>query len=103
MGTREYYMDMLKQHADEVQARFGITSMRMFGSVARNEHSDGSDVDLFVTMPPQFYNYIAASQYLQGLLGCNVDLIRSHKNLRPFFKKQIEEDGVDVFTAGAGH
>ena len=103
MGTREYYIDKLKQHADELQTRFGITSMRMFGSVARNEHSDGSDVDLYVTMPPKFYNYIAASQYLQGLLGCHVDLISNHKNLRPFFKKQIEKDGVDVFTEAASY
>ena len=71
--------------------------MRLFGSVARDSHKEGSDVDLFVTMPPKFYNYIEASQYLKGLLGCEVDLIANHRHIRPFFKKQIEQDGIDIF------
>jgi predicted nucleotidyltransferase len=50
-------------------------------------------------MPPNFYDYILASQYLEELLGCEVDLIRDHKNLRPFFRNQIEQDGINVFTA----
>ena len=40
-----------------------------------------------------------AAQYLEELLGCSVDLISDHKNLRPFFKEQIERDGIDIFTA----
>ena len=46
--------------------------MRLFGSVARNEHREGSDVDIYVTMPPKFFNYIQAAQYLEELLGCSV-------------------------------
>ena len=72
--------------------------MRMFGSVARNEHKEDSDIDLFVTMPSKFFNYIAASQYLEEILGCGVDLISNHRNIRPFFKQQIKQDGVDIFS-----
>ena len=79
--------------------RFGITSMRLFGSVARGDQHEGSDIDLFVTMPPKLYNYIEAAQYLEQLLGCSVDLIRDHQHLRPFFRQQIERDGIDIFTA----
>jgi hypothetical protein len=50
-------------------------------------------------MPPKLYNVILASQYLEELLGCSVDLIQDHKNLRPFFRQQIEKDGIDIFTA----
>ena len=99
MRTREEYIGLLVAHAEELQARFGITSMRLFGSVARGDHHEGSDVDIFVTMPPKFFNYIEATQYLELLLGCHVDLISDHKNLRPFFKKQIEQDGINIFTA----
>lgn len=70
--------------------------MRLFGSVARDEHEDGSDVDLYVTMPPKLYNHVAAALYLEELLGCNVDLVQEHRNLRPFFRKQIERDGINV-------
>lgn len=93
------YIDIIRSHSTELQQQFGITSMRLFGSVARNEHREGSDVDIYVTMPPKFFNYIQAAQYLEELLGCSVDLISDHKNLRPFFKEQIERDGIDIFTA----
>lgn len=99
MRTTEEYIGLLVAHAEELQTRFGITSMRLFGSVARGDHHEGSDVDIFVTMPPKFFNYIEAAQYLEQLLGCHVDLISDHKNLRPFFKKQIEQDGINIFTA----
>ena len=95
MRTSKEYIDLLKEHVPELQERFGITSMRLFGSVARGDHHEGSDIDLFVTMPP----FICAAQYLEELLGCKVDLIQDHPNIRPFFKQQIEQDGIDILTA----
>ena len=99
MRTAQEYIDLIRAHSTELRERFGITSMRLFGSVARGQHHEGSDIDLFVMMPPKFYNHILAAQYLEDLLGCPVDLIQDHKNLRPFFKEQIEKDGIDIFTA----
>ena len=98
MRSSQEYIDIIRKHSAELHEQFGITSMRLFGSVARNEHHEGSDVDLFVTMPPKFFNYILAVQYLEQILGCSVDMIQDHKNLRPFFREQIEHDGVDIFT-----
>lgn len=97
MRTTEEYIDLIRNHSPELQQRFGITSMKIFGSVARGEHHDGSDIDLFVTMPPKFYNHILAAQYLEELLGCKVDLIQDHYNLRPFLRQQIEHDGITIF------
>ncbi len=101
MRTRKEYMDIIRSHADELQSRFGITSMMLFGSVARNEHHEGSDVDLFVTMPPKFMNHIAAAQYLKELLGSDVDLIQEHNYMRSFFRKQIEKDGIIIIPTTA--
>ena len=98
MKSRGEYIQIIKAHAPELQSRFGIQSMSLFGSVARNEQHEGSDIDLFVKMPPKFFNYIEASEYLRKLLGCDVDLISDHRNLRPFFRKQIELDGINIFT-----
>ena len=96
MKTRNEYINLIRSHADELKNKFGITSMSLFGSVARDEHHEGSDVDIFVVMPPKFYNHVAAALYLEELLGCNVDLIQEHRNIRPFFKQQIERDGIRV-------
>jgi len=98
MRTSQEYINIIRQHSSELKEQFGITSMKLFGSVARGEHHEGSDIDLFVTMPSKFFNYILAAQYLEGILGCHVDLIQDHKNIRPFFKEQIERDGINIFT-----
>ena len=94
MKTSQEYIRIIQEHQPELQQRFGITSMRIFGSVARGEQKEGSDIDLFVTMPPKMFNYIEAAQFLEQLLGCSVDLIRDHQNLRPFFRQQINKDGI---------
>ena len=99
MKTSQEYIRIIQEHQPELQQRFGITSMRLFGSVARGEQKEGSDIDLFVTMPPKMFNYIEAAQFLEQLLGCSVDLIRDHQNLRSFFRQQINKDGIDIFTA----
>ena len=78
MKTSQEYIDLIREHRSELFEQFGITSMHLFGSVARGEQHEGSDVDLFVTMPPKMFD---------------------HQNLRPFFRQQIERDGIDVFTA----
>ena len=99
MKTSQEYIELLKEHLPELQERFGITSMRLFGSVARGDHHEGSDIDIFVSMPPKFFNYIEAAQYLEDVLGCKVDLICNHSNIRPFFRQHIEQDGIDILTA----
>ena len=98
MRSSQEYIDIIRKHSPELKKQFGITSMRMFGSVARNEHHEGSDIDLFVTMPPKFFNYILAVQYLEDLLGCPIDMVQDHRNLRPFFREQIERDGINIYT-----
>lgn len=97
MRTRQEYVDILRHNSKELESKFGITYMRMFGSVAKEQHHSGSDIDLFVTMPANAYNLCAAADYLESLLGCDVDLIRRHRNMRPFFFQQIQKYGIDVF------
>ena len=96
MKTRSEYIELIKSHTDELKRRFGITSLSIFGSVARDEHREGSDVDIYVTMPPKFYNHVAAAMYLEELLESKVDLIQEHRGIRPFFRKQIETDGIRI-------
>jgi len=76
--TRQEYIDILKSHADVLRTNYGISYMRLFGSVAKDEHHGDSDIDLFVVMP-------------------SVDLIRKHNNMRPFFLNQINKYGIDIF------
>jgi predicted nucleotidyltransferase len=97
MKTRQEYIDILKSHADELRTNYGITHMKLFGSVAKESHHSGSDVDIFVVMPAKAYLVCAAADHLESILGTNVDLIRKHSNMRPFFLDQINKYGIDIF------
>lgn len=97
MKTTQEYVDLLRSHADVLQREYGITSMILFGSVARGEHHEGSDVDVFVEMPPNLQSVGGAYIYLQKLLGCDVDLVRNHDHIAPLFRKKVGQYGVSIF------
>lgn len=97
MKSTQEYIDLLRAHASELQSRFGISSMCLFGSVARGEQKEGSDIDVFVEMPATLQQYGGAQLYLEDLLGCSVDLIRKHKYLNRLFIKQINKDAISIF------
>jgi len=60
--------------------------MTLFGSLARNEQHEGSDVDVCVDMVPNLFNRAGVKIYLQELLGCNVDVVRMRDGLSQIFK-----------------
>lgn len=97
MKSRKEYIDALATHADDMHSLFGVSSMRLFGSVARNEHKDGSDIDVCVDMPPRILKLVGLTTYLETLLGCKVDVIRNHSNMNPYLKEEIEKDGLYIF------
>ena len=90
-------MELLKSNVLELKERFGVRSFRIFGSVARNEQSEGSDVDVCVEMAPDVYLLVALKQFLEKLLGCSVDVVRMHRNMNKLLLNQIERDGIYVF------
>ena len=96
--NRNECISLLRLSSDVLKNEYGITSLRLFGSVARNEQNDASDVDVLVeTQTPNPFILIAAKDYLTQVMGCPVDIIRSHRNLNPRLKRRIERDGVTVF------
>lgn len=97
MKSTQEYIALLKQHAPLLKSRYGMTSMSLFGSVARGEQTEGSDVDVLVDMPATLRGVGGANDYLEDLLGCHVDMIRNHNRLTPFFRKQVERDGITIF------
>ena len=72
--------DLLEQNRDEIlrlAARYGATDVRVFGSVARGEAHEGSDVDFLVRMEPgrSIFDLAALVAELETLLGRPVDVV----------------------------
>lgn len=75
---------------------FGVKSLRLFGSVSRNEQKEGSDVDICVDMEPKMFLVVRLKRFLENLLECSVDIVRMHKHINPFLLKEIEHDGIYI-------
>jgi predicted nucleotidyltransferase len=77
----------INQHREELQIMEG-RSLDLFGSVASDEAHLGSDVDVLVDLsfPTGLIKFIGIQHYLEGLLGCKVDL-----GTRDMVKKPIRE------------
>ena len=78
MPTREEILGLLRERRDEMQMRFSVRSIGLFGSFARDATTDGSDIDLLVDLEkPTFDHYMDLKFYLEGLFGRSVDLVLS--------------------------
>lgn len=98
MINRAECIKKLKACKNVVTEKFGVHSMRLFGSVARNEQNESSDVDICVEMEPSLLRRSGLKIYLEELLNCKVDVLRIHKNMDSYLTKQIEKDGILIFN-----
>ncbi len=98
MINRAECIRKLKASRNVVTDRFGVRSMRLFGSVARNEQNESSDVDICVEMEPSLLRRSGLKIYLEELLNCKVDVLLIHKNMDSYLAKQIDRDGILIFN-----
>ena len=96
MKTTQEYIDIIKEHSDELRTKFGIRSLRLFGSVSRGEQHEGSDIDVCVEMEPTLYLIVRLKRFLEQILHCTVDIVRMHKHINPYLLSNIERDGIYV-------
>jgi len=89
----------LREHRDELRERFGVHSLALFGSVARDDAGESSDVDLLVEFdrPVGLLHLIGTEQHLQAMLGvAKVDLVL-RDDVIPELKDPILSEAIDVF------
>ncbi len=85
--TRDRALTILREHEAELKAK-GVAHLRLFGSVARDEATDDSDVDIIVDFEPQIEMtwslLFGTEQDLSAILGTDVDMSRE-----AFMKERI--------------
>ena len=97
MLDRAQTIEKLQSSRQYLSEHYGVSSMLLFGSVARNEQKEDSDVDVCVEMKPNLFKQAGVKVYLQELLGCSVDVVRLRENMNQLFKQQIQKYGIRVY------
>ncbi|AFZ56731.1 nucleotidyltransferase family protein [Anabaena cylindrica FACHB-243] len=93
---RETLIAFLKAHGAEIRG-YGVKSLALFGSVARDEATAKSDIDLLVEFEGKvtFDCYMDLKFFLEDSLGCPVDVV-SKKMLKPQIRDAVETEAIYV-------
>ena len=95
---RDEVLRILTAHREELRREYGVKSLALFGSAARNEATEASDVDLLVEFDRQIglLHLIGTEQRLEDLLGIKVDLVLRRAVL-PELRDRILSEAVNAF------
>jgi len=94
--TKTNILNYLKEHYQEFKIKYQVEKIGLFGSYARGEATQESDIDIFVTMKPSLFDMVAIKEQIESDLHTKVDIIRDHKNIKPFFLQMIQKDIIYV-------
>lgn len=93
---RDEALAALKSQREILQTKFGVTRLGIFGSVARDEASELSDLDVVVEMAPDLFMMVHLKEHLQDTLKIPVDIVRYRQNMNSFLKQRIDREAVYV-------
>ncbi|EHP88258.1 nucleotidyltransferase family protein [Methanotorris formicicus] len=98
MKTLSEIKEILRKHKKELKDRYKVKSIAIFGSYARGEQKETSDIDILVEFyeTPDYLKFFELEDYLSNLLGIQVDLVIKGTIKNPYIKKSIEEDLIYV-------
>ncbi len=97
MKTRTEILQLLNRYKPTAQKKYGMTRIGIFGSVARGEQKEGSDVDIcYEGEAPSLLTLDLIQSELEDLLGSKVDIVRVRDNMNGLLRQRIIRDGIYV-------
>ena len=94
---RQEVLTTLNNHKETLQG-FGVKSLLLFGSVARDEARSNSDIDLLVEFdrPVGLFTFVRVQQYLEEILGRSIDL-GTPDSLKPYLQEPVLREVIRAF------
>ena len=88
---------ILEREKEELKEKYQVKELGIFGSYARGEAGEGSDIDILVEfeVAPGLLKFIELEEHLSELLGLEVDLVRK-KSIRKELRDSILEEVVMI-------
>lgn len=94
---RKEVVEILQKQKVDLARQYGVKTLALFGSVARDQATPTSDVDILVEFdrPVGYFGLFALQDHLEKLLHCKVDL-GTPNSLKPRFREQIMKECFNV-------
>ncbi|MGC8815870.1 MAG: nucleotidyltransferase family protein [bacterium] len=88
MKTIDEIKGILSEHKEEIRQKYGVRVIGIFGSYARGEQKETSDIHILVELEkPIGLKFFELWDYIEELLGCEVDLVR-----QKILREEIRDD-----------
>jgi len=95
--NRDYILNLLAQYKRDNRDKYGIENIGIFGSLARGEATESSDVDICIkTKTPDIFMLVHIQEELQNLFSKTVDIVRVRQKMNPYLKKRIDKEAIYV-------
>lgn len=95
--NKDAILTYLKNHKDEFAQKYHISNLALFGSFARNENRDDSDIDIAIdTKLSDYFLLYDFKESLEKAFDAKVDIVRLREKMNPTLKKRILRDGIYV-------
>jgi predicted nucleotidyltransferase len=97
MKSTTEIIHILKRFKQESAHKYGINSLGIFGSFARNQQDEASDLDIFVTLQESdFFTLEKIKEELEQLIHFKMDIVNFRDSLRNSFKQNILKDAIYI-------
>jgi uncharacterized protein len=94
---RDDILTLLRNFKRDNEEKYGILEIGVFGSIARDEAREDSDVDICIkTKTPDPFLLVHIKEDIEGLIQKHVDIIRIREKMNSFLKDRIEKEGLYV-------
>ena len=95
--NRDYILNLLTQYKNDNYEKYEIENIGLFGSVARGEATELSDIDICIkTKTPDMFMLVHIKEELQNLFHKSVDIVRLRDRMNPYLKKRIDKEAIYV-------
>lgn len=92
--TRDDILEILREFKRDHAEKYGILELGIFGSMARDEIVEGSDVDICIkTKTPNPFLLVHIKEDIERLVRKHVDIVRVREKMNPFLKERIDKEG----------
>ncbi len=96
MYTLEAIIEKLKKHKPELQKKYPVSRLGVFGSYARREATEKSDIDIAVEINGTMgLSFVAMADEIENLFGIKTDVIPL-RSIKPHYLQYVEKDIVYV-------